>query len=1436
MKIFLKRCVAILLSICLAVPMVSNMVKATDTAATFDYLERTKNGSGRIQQIGDGTTTDFGAQTGNFIFHSKVKVDDLINVDGSVNYPATKKGYTLVYIGWGTGSAASCNYAIDIYFEATSVYIIYKSAADGWVEQKYTLTDAQLKKLGTDGLSFYIVHAEDEKKVFDMYVEDGTTKGVMNKTFQITSTKDLNEQIYQIKQGAIHKVDLMPGVTTVTTGYSYTDAHETRKDAVDAFAELVGMDIPVTLTGEHVKADSLPQTCHMGDYVTFAPEAEEGYAITGLSIDGTECTLDANGEYKLAVSKEHLDGISVEIETLELAPTFDYLAHKTGGGKIQQIAYNVNNDFGGQSGNFIFHTKLKVADLINNDGSINYPTTEKTYAVNYWGYASGGARQYAITVYFKTNNTVVLELKGEADNWVSHTSTLTEEQIKKLGGEGLSFYLVHSEAEKKVFDVYVENGEGAGVVATPLQSTSSSSIPNEQVYQMKYTGTMTGVTAVTTGYSYTDAHATRKDAVDRFAMLVALDIPVTFTGEHVNAEAKTQTYHMGDYITLDPKLDSGYTMTGLTWNDAVIEADEDGVRRLFISLEHLGGVSAIVSAESAEFTEFVTLTGVSKNKHGDQKGRFVFHTLIQSDNLAVDAENPYVQVVYNIYGSNVIENLFVRLYLTDANAGKIQLGRWCEEYQNTLYAEGALDAAQLMKLKGDGLNLYMVHSYNDLNHYEVYVENGISSDVVKLCEYDVCHGEHVFQTQHTVVGEGASVTTTGYQYSENMNIGTAPSVLFWSDLAAQTGNVNDDNDVDVRDVVRVMRYVDNEASVSVNTRAGDGNGDHSITLQDISNVCEKVLLGDVAVELNYYDNMANMTDKSYTALNRKLFYDNSMNPETFVGGADPAVMEITKDGDSNKGKYIMMVTGFATNQSIPVYMSSDLANWSKKGEITLTDESGQVATMVANKDLWAMEMIYDSDEDKYYLFLSATPEAQVTNSAIKEVPYIAVGDNYTGTFQLISHNNYKYANGTALSENTGNETLGYAAYLKYMAFDPYSIGEKLTGFKSQGLVDYATEQPFQAIDLHPFVDVVDGVEKKYLYFSLTGGDNQVIMGMEMKSWREPDYTTLSVLTQTQKNKVVDGSSLAVETRHTNEGPWMTKHGDQYYLTFSVNGYGYDNYKVLQAVGTTPLGPFTKLDVEQGGILIGADKIGEISGTGHHSFVEKDGEMYILYHAHQDPSADTPRSSRYIALDKVEWVTNSAGQNVMYVNGPTKTSIQPLPSFATGYTNVAPLAAITVDDSEVTGLNDKIWNSKGSTWRSNLTSGTDFIFGDTVAKDVEFDAETSIKLKFDNAVKARAIMIYNSSDVTKSFDNIEKIEFVCSDGSVKYIENLGFDTESNSYNLTANQGETTGTETFICGASVAEFNEMKVKEIRITVKPGTGKSSVALGEIVVLGKN
>ena len=71
-----------------------------------------------------------------------------------------------------------------------------------------------------------------------------------------------------------------------------------------------------------------------------------------------------------------------------------------------------------------------------------------------------------------------------------------------------------------------------------------------------------------------------------------------------------------------------------------------------------------------------------------------------------------------------------------------------------------------------------------------------------------------------------------------------------------------------------------------------------------------------------------------------------------------------------------------------------------------------------------------------------------------------------------------------------------------------------------------------------------------------------------------------------------------------------------------------------------------------------------------SFVqlEKNGEFYIVYHVHDDPA--DPSYQRHIVMNKVEWVTNSNGIEVMYVNGPTLASIQPLPEFASGYKNIA----------------------------------------------------------------------------------------------------------------------------------------------------------------------
>lgn len=382
--------------------------------------------------------------------------------------------------------------------------------------------------------------------------------------------------------------------------------------------------------------------------------------------------------------------------------------------------------------------------------------------------------------------------------------------------------------------------------------------------------------------------------------------------------------------------------------------------------------------------------------------------------------------------------------------------------------------------------------------------------------------------------------------------------------------------------------------------------------------------------------------------------------QSTVYGADPSVFKAAD------GKYVMYVTGSGSAQTFPVYTSTDLVNWKESGKIEIVDENGKSAAVAVNKDIWAMEAIYEKTTKKYYLFFSATPQKFAADgSKDVKVPYVAVGDSYTGKFKLINHSDYKYADGTALSGKNGDDNIGYAEYLKYSVFDPYEI---ITKAVSAGKIKSAGKQQIKAIDFHPFVDTDGG---KYLYFSLYVDSGSIIAGIKMNDWETPDYGTLAFLTENR--------AVSYERNNINEGPWMTEHNGKYYLTLSVNGYDADNYKVIQAVSDKPLGSFKKLSAEEGGVLLGADRIGEISGTGHHSFIEENGDMYIIYHVHDDPA--TPSYKRHIAMDKIEWVTNSTGETVMYANGPTLNSLQALPSFISGYSNIAP-------DAEVSAVNIK----------------------------------------------------------------------------------------------------------------------------------------------------
>lgn len=118
----------------------------------------------------------------------------------------------------------------------------------------------------------------------------------------------------------------------------------------------------------------------------------------------------------------------------------------------------------------------------------------------------------------------------------------------------------------------------------------------------------------------------------------------------------------------------------------------------------------------------------------------------------------------------------------------------------------------------------------------------------------------------------------------------------------------------------------------------------------------------------------------------------------------------------------------------------------------------------------------------------------------------------------------------------------------------------------------------------------------------------------------------------------------------NEGPFMLKYQDQYYLTYSVNGYTDHNYSVKLAVSDSPLGKFAG----KGTIL---EKCGPLVGTGHHSFTTSpDGsELIIAYHCHY---STTRIHERKLCIDRCRFVPTSDGYTIS-VYGPTSTA-QPYP--------------------------------------------------------------------------------------------------------------------------------------------------------------------------------
>ena len=616
-----------------------------------------------------------------------------------------------------------------------------------------------------------------------------------------------------------------------------------------------------------------------------------------------------------------------------------------------------------------------------------------------------------------------------------------------------------------------------------------------------------------------------------------------------------------------------------------------------------------------------------------------------------------------------------------------------------------------------------------------------------------------------------------------------------------------------------------------------------------------------------------------------LLYKNNSN---YFGG-DSGVIWVSEEQDAEYGGYFyqyMSDCGGVANPGSPsidengnkywghfvVSRSKDLVDWEICGavdgwglKITNPNSWCNVTGTYGPSMFFAPEVIYlscscdgvcqDSTHNKYYMYYSA--KSKVNDGSIEGALYssntnwlkrqyigVAIADSPVGPFYMATAENY-YGDANALDLN-GNPV---------DEINPQIMFERL-GFGTE-----KGDSGFANYDAHPFFDENGDF---YLYF-VKAENYSAIWGMKMKDMVTPDFDTISNLVEnfnavrvvykgetendpnyprhydssydileTWEDGTVNEDPLDHGSNHPNkvhEAPQMLTTKDKngrtvYLITYCPTGVQSAKYDVVWAWSYYPLKGFVKPKNYELSTVLGLDINNDfMTNLGHVQFLKIDGEDWIVHWEWTAPFGG-PDIGRLYALSPMTWIEDDRTDfRVPVANGPT-TTLQRLPSVATGYTNVAPQAKVSatnVVDKTTKYLNDNLFVTR---------------FGHS---DRQFKAkkETTITMTFDTPVSIRGILIHNSYEYANAFKNISSIKFTLAEKPTWYngsktecvIQNLGF--------IESAYKKTKDLEWIQAGAAaVATFNEIKVNKIVVTItqEDMLGDSrELHIGEIEVLGR-
>lgn len=561
------------------------------------------------------------------------------------------------------------------------------------------------------------------------------------------------------------------------------------------------------------------------------------------------------------------------------------------------------------------------------------------------------------------------------------------------------------------------------------------------------------------------------------------------------------------------------------------------------------------------------------------------------------------------------------------------------------------------------------------------------------------------------------------------------------------------------------------------------------------------------IELPHFDYSDSTTGK----YNSQIFYANDYD----IGLGDPTVFYRE---DASGGWFY--VTGTTTGKDFDLWKTRNFTDWGYVGKMYTppTDFFGKDC-------FWAPQIFYDENASHgYYLGEGSENGLYILafSSRTSDGAYrlaVAFSKNIEGPYTHFKGTN---ANGDYVDASTScfeiEKLKGLGLYSDHVYGDLYKAGR---GF----------------IDASPYVDPVSGDKYLYMVRNRSADTSNDVWGVKMKDWVTPDYETTTPLSSYGYTTIDKTEKLNFTTNNRiDEGPFLYykdntddgKDNGKYYLTLSIGDTNDKLYPVCQAIGDTPLGPFTKIQPEDCGFVITPGDLWDIHSSGHHCFFEAGGELFIAYHTYT-VNKDTTYIKRYFGMAEVEWIYNGKGDYIMRANGPSK-DIQPLPEVSSNYKNVADRATVTADGTDAKNV-------------SSLTDGLIPLRDNDGSTEFEFKDKATVTFNFEDYITARAIMIYNSYDYAHSFDSIDRIEFsyrkIISGEyyyGTAYIENLGFNFKSHiipQYYLLS-KGQTDMNQLRPTGAAIAEFYELEINSVKIELSAPERADTCRIGEIRILG--